>query len=282
MLVAAARGSIANDLEEVGARLMSGALHSDLLLAVGDAVSEMDARAVRDDAPRTAEAHEAASELELFLTHVASDFSAIDDLSAEPDPRRTSPAHFDDAQREEERRIWKAWGVETRSFATVGRRPYAFEPGEVVTPWDVLHPLAPWSRLVEGARDWTDTPYLCGYRACAGGPFGVDAPAGALAATALGTSERRALERWDNDGIVNTASMLWPDGEETRLVEADHGDVIGHYRLVEALDGPPLRRYHTYDLLRSDSGFTEATFREVWRGVFEFCAGPGAGAAAAA
>jgi hypothetical protein len=273
MLVAAARGSIANDVEEAGARLMSGALHSDLLLAVGDAVSEMDVRAVRGDAPRTAEAHEAAAELELFLTHVASDFSAIDDLAAEPDPRRTSPAHFDDAQREEERRIWKAWGVETRSFATVGRRPYAFEPGEVVAPWDVLHPLAPWSRLVEGARDWTDTPYLCGYRACAGGPFGAASPAGERAATLLDGSGRRAIERWDSDGIVNTASMLWPHGEETRLVDGDHGDVIGHHQLVEALDGPPLRRYHTYDLLRSGSGFDGARFREVWTRVLDFCAG---------
>jgi hypothetical protein len=283
VLVGAARATLANDLEEAAARRLARATGADLLLAAGDAIAEMDAHAVRSDPARSADAHEAASELELFLTHVASDFGAIDDLTAAPDPQRASPAHFDEAQREAERRVWDAWDIDTRSYATRGRRPYRFEPGEVVPPWDLLKPsTSPWSRLAEGAQARHDIAYLCGYRACAGGPFGVDAPAGALAATALGTSERRALERWDNDGIVNTASMLWPDGEETRLVEADHGDVIGHYRLVEALDGPPLRRYHTYDLLRSDSGFTEATFREVWRGVFEFCAGPGAGAAAAA
>ncbi len=283
VLVGVARGGLANDLEEAAARRLAAATRADLLLAAGDAVSEMDAHAVRSDPARTADAHEAASELELFLTHVSSDFGAIDDLTAAPDPRRTSPAHFDEAQREAEQRVWEAWHVETRSYATVGRRPYRFEPGEVVPAWDVLKPsTSPWARLVEGAQARHDLTYLCGYRATAGGPFGFSGPAGALAATGLGGSGRRTLELWDNDGIVNTASMLWPDGERTRLVDADHGDVIGHYRLVEAADGPPLRRYHTYDLLRSDSGFGEATFREVWSEVFEFCAAPGAGAAAAA
>jgi hypothetical protein len=143
-----------------------------------------------------------------------------------------------------------------------------------VPAWDLGSPGAPWSRLVEGARERTDTPYLCGYRACAGGPFGAALPAGERAATPLDGAGRRTLEPWDSDGIVNTASMLWPDGEATRLVDGDHGDVIGHYRLVEALDGPPLRRYHTYDLLRSGSGFTGARFREVWTQVLDFCAGP--------
>jgi len=78
------------------------------------------------------------------------------------------------------------------------------------------------------------------------------------------------LEIWDNDGIVNTAAMLWPDGLDTRLVRADHGDIIGHYRLVQAIGGA--REYHTYDLLRSDSGFTDAQFSAVWQDVFSFCA----------
>jgi hypothetical protein len=141
---------------------------------------------------------------------------------------------------------------------------------------------APWSRLVDGVYAKTDLAYLCGYRACAGGPFGVPGAAGPLVARAFGTSQARAVELWDNDGIVNTASMLWPDADETRLVDGDHGDIIGHYRLVEAADGPPLRRYHTYDLLRSDSGFTEATFRAVWCDVFAFCATPGVASASAA
>ena len=283
ILVGAASASIANDLEEAVARRLGRATRSDLFLAMSDAVAEMDAHAVRGDRARVADAHEAAAELELFLTHVASDFGAIDDLTAAPDQRRASPAHFDDVQREAELRMWAARHIETRSYATVGRRPYRFEPGEVVPALELLRPsTSPWSRLADGAQARTDVAYLVGYRACAGGPFGIAAPAGALAAKAFDTSERRTIERWDNDGIVNTASMLWPDGEETRLVDADHGDVVGHYRLAEAVEGPPLRRYHTYDLLRSDSGFTEATFRKVWSEVFEFCAASATGAAAAA
>ncbi|BDG02967.1 esterase/lipase family protein [Anaeromyxobacter oryzae] len=269
--VLAARLSPVNDLQELAARWLGGALRSDLFLAMGDAVAEIDAGAVRGDPARIADAHEAASELQLYLTHIASDFGAIEDLAASPALEPTSPAHFADDVREAERRAWGARGIRTRSYATVGRRPYAFEPGEDVAPWKLRSPSsAPLARLVEGARGRMDAPYLSGYRACAGGPFQI--PAGAPAvATVFGTGERRPIEAWDSDGIVNTASMLWPEGEETRLVDGDHGDVIGHYHLVEARDGGP-RRYHTYDLLRSDSGFTAATFREVWRDVFAFCA----------
>lgn len=283
LLVAAARLWPANEVERRGARWAGGLARSDLLLAVGDAVGEMDAHAVRRDSNRTADAHEAASELELFLTHVASDFGAIADLAAAPGASPTSPAHFTDAEREDERKMWRRHGIETRSWATVGRRPYDFAPGEVVPAWEPLKPsTAPWERLAPGVAGRMDAPYLCGYRACAGGPFGRGAFEGPLSARALGTSDARSVELWDNDGVVNTASMLWPSGEETQLVDGDHGDVIGHYRLVEAADGPPLRRYHTYDLLRSDSGFSEDTFDEVWRGVFTFCASPGLQSAAAA
>ncbi|HET8542684.1 MAG TPA: hypothetical protein VFL83_22610 [Anaeromyxobacter sp.] len=283
LLAGAANAWIANDLEEAAARGLGRATKAQLFLALGDTVAELDAHAVRRDLARVADAHEAASELELFLTHVASDFGAIEDLTAAPHPRRASPAHFDDAQRDDELRRWAEHGIVTRSYATVGRRPFRFEPGETVPPLDLLRLwAAPWLGLADGALARTDATYRLAYRACAGGPFGAATAARALAATALGTSERRMLEPWDNDGIVNTASMLWPDGEETRLVDADHGDVIGHYRLVEDVEGAPLRRYHTYDLLRSGCGFGEERFREVWTDVFEFCAGAALGASAEA
>ncbi len=275
LLVTAARLWPANEAEQRGARWVGGWAHSDLLLAVGDAIGEMDAHAVRRDATRSADAHEAAAELELVLTHVASDFGAIEDLAAAPRASPSSPAHFTEAQREDERQMWRRHGIEARSYATVGCRAYDFRRGEVVPPWEALKPsTAPWERLAPGVAGRMDVPYLCGYRACAGGPFGrgIEGP---LSAKALGTSDQRSIEIWDNDGVVNTASMLWPSGEDTQLVDGDHGDIIGHYRLVEAADGPPLRRYHTYDLLRSGSGFSEDTFEEVWRGVFTFCASPG-------
>jgi hypothetical protein len=80
-----------------------------------------------------------------------------------------------------------------------------------------------------------------------------------------------AIHPWDSDGIVNTASMLWPEGEGTRLLDADHADVIGHHRLVEEA-GAGLRRYHTYDLLRSGSGFGAEALRALWEEIFTFCA----------
>lgn len=269
-----------NDLEEQAARFFAGATRADFFLAVRDAVGEIDAGAVEGDPEATADAHEAGAELRLWLSHIASDFGAIDDLAAERSIAPTSPAHVTEEEREAERRIWKRWEIRTRSYATIGRRPYDFAGGEIVPAWELLRPSSsPWSRLADGVRARTDGVYLCGYRACAGGPFRLAGEA--AVGTDFGSSERRVIESWDNDGIVNTASMLWPDGETTRLVDADHGDIIGHFRLGEAPERG-LRKYHTYDLLRSDSGFTEATFREVWREVFAFCAPAGAGAASEA
>jgi len=243
---------------------------ADLFLAVRDALAEIDATG--DDPARRAAAQEAAAELELWLRHIASDFSAIDDLAAAPAASRASPAHASDEQREEERRMWARRGIRTRSYATLGTRPYDFPEGDAVPAWEILKPLTfPFMRLAAGVSARVDPVYLCAYRACAGGPFRAPLAPSVLEATELGGTARRKIEIWDNDGIVNTASMLWPDGPETRLVAGDHGDIIGHYRLVEAIEGAA-RRYHTYDLLRSGSGFDEAAFRAVWRDVFAFCA----------
>jgi hypothetical protein len=38
--------------------------------------------------------------------------------------------------------------------------------------------------------------------------------------------QNHAIESWDNDGIVNTASMPWPEGENVR-VAADPGHIAG-------------------------------------------------------
>jgi hypothetical protein len=275
-VAAAALATAVNDLEEEAARFFAGASRADLFLAVRDAVGEIDAGAVKGDAEATADANEAASDLRLWLAHIASDFGAIDDLCADGAIAPTSPAHLGEEDRERERRSWERWKIATRSYATLGTRPYGFGAGEPVPPWEILRrSTAPWSRVAGSMRERTDGVYLCGYRACAGGPFRLGEE---RTATVFGSSERRAIEAYDNDGIVNTASMLWPDGAATRLVLGDHGDIIGHFRLGEAPE-PGLRRYHTYDLLRSGSGFTEQTFRDVWREVFEFCAPAGAGAA---
>jgi len=272
---AAALATAVNDLEEHAADFIAGASRADLFLAVRDAVGEIDAGAVKGDAEATADANDAASDLRLWLAHIASDFGAIDDLCADCAIAPTSPAHVGDEDRERERRAWERWKIETRSYATLGTRPYDFGAGEPVPPWEIVRTsTSPWARVAGGMRERTDGVYLCGYRACAGGPFRLREE---RAATVFGSSERRTVEAYDNDGIVNTASMLWPDAEATRLVEGDHGDIVGHFRLGEAPE-PGLRKYHTYDLLRSSSGFTEQTFRDVWRDVFAFCAPAGVGA----
>jgi len=260
-----------NDLQERAARLVARASGADLFRAVRDAVSEVDAGAAGGDPARVADAQEAAADLQLWLAHVAADFGAIDDLSSERLPGSRSPAHRTEGERAAELELWARRGIGSRSWATLGARPYDFAAGEEVAPWSLARPgTSPWARLREGARARTDDVYLCGYRACAGGPFRGPA-AGARVGGGPGR-DPRTIEDWDSDGIVNTASMLWPHGEETRLVEADHGDVIGHYRLVEASGGGP-REFHTYDLLRSGSPFGEADFRALWGEVLDFSAG---------
>jgi hypothetical protein len=82
---------------------------------------------------------------------------------------------------------------------------------------------------------------------------------------------QRTIAVWDNDGIVNSASMLWPNGRETLLVNADHMDIVGHFRPVRAEHGVAGRKYQSYDLLKSGSGFDPNKFAQVWNGVFDFC-----------
>jgi hypothetical protein len=82
---------------------------------------------------------------------------------------------------------------------------------------------------------------------------------------------KHALEVWDNDGVVNTLSMLWPTGENV-LVPADHMDIVGQYKAIEAERGGG-RKYRTYDLLKSESGFSDKMFKDVWNEIFAFCMG---------
>ncbi len=253
----------------------------DILLAAQDAIRETSAS--RDDPIIRANAQDAASQLRLWLQHAVDDFAAINDLASSPPPGSRSPAHYSASQRERERAVWDEYHIKTMSIATLGRRPFLFGSGPV-TPLQLSCPSTwPHHALAPDARKLMDISYLLAYRACAGGPFAPEATAvGGLDTTLfeparLGATDESVhdmrIEAWDNDGIVNTASMLWPDGAKTRLVAGDHGDVIGHYirrfsiRAPHSLD----RTYASYDLLRSGTGFTEADFVAVWNSVFEFC-----------
>ena len=274
-LVLAAQISFVDKAQAWVAARAANVTDAHLLLAVQDALAEIDEKALPAGQRRPATiaaAQEASAELSLWLRHIASDFSAIDDLGSRPSPESTSPAHFTNEQREKELRLWKDLGIETRSYATIGARPFAFAVGSPAPRWELLKPstypnLTP---QTDEARHMDFVYRIC-YRACAGGPF--ESPAGAAAPTALRTRQNQAIEAWDNDGIVNTASMLWPDGARTILVEGDHADIIGHHRLV-AKTPPSARKYHTYDLLRSapksESGSFANTFKQVWSDAFGF------------
>jgi hypothetical protein len=85
----------------------------------------------------------------------------------------------------------------------------------------------------------------------------------------------------DSDGVVNTLSMLWPFDpvvvpDPIDLVDADHGDVIGHFdlRKLPAAHGAEGRRNYSYDILQSSFKLTPHAFAAVWYAVFDFCVRP--------
>jgi hypothetical protein len=66
--------------------------------------------------------------------------------------------------------------------------------------------------------------------------------------------------------------MFWPGGD-TVLVEGDHMDIVGHYKLTP-MPGGNGRKWQSYDLLGSASGFGDDAFERVWNGILDFCACP--------
>ncbi len=279
-LRAAVTGSQVYLVDRIEDRIVGGIAFltdADLLLAMKDALTEANEDYGEPGPSRTADAQEAESELALYLRHMSSDFSVIDDLTSRLyDAERKTPAHFDDGEREKEAKWWHNPPIRTLSFATIGCRPFRFRPGSTAPVWELTNPCT----YPEVAKDVdlsadTDLCYRLCYRACAGGPF--RGPSHARKPTrVLGQPAPGRIELWDNDGIVNTASMFWPEGDVV-LVVADHLDIVGHYKLVEvprdeagAGKQPPARKYRSYDSLKSAPRFTDALFEEVWTEVFEF------------
>src|SRR5262249_50045463 len=121
-----------------GAALLTQA---GLLRAVEDSLTEADDRLGKRTPERMAEAHEAASQLSLYLRHMASDFRAIDDLTSDaPGGKPESPAHFDGKNRDLEVKLWERLAIEVRSYVTLGSRPFAFATGRPAPPWDLAKP----------------------------------------------------------------------------------------------------------------------------------------------
>lgn len=260
-----------------GAAQLTGA---ELLLAVRDALTEANPDYGEPGPLRTAEAQEAASELALYFRHMASDFRVINDLTAKPhDLYKKSPAHFDDDERAKELKLWNHLRIRTLSYASVGGRPFRFRSGCRAPVWELTSPFT----YPEIARDLklsakTDFLYRLCYRACAGGPFCWPPKAGEPTRV-LGPAPPHPIEVWDNDGIVNTASMFWPK-DEIVLVVADHLDVVGHYKLVKVEPAKsensgygPARTYQSYDSFKSFNSvppFSDETFEDLWTEIFDF------------
>jgi len=243
---------------------------ADLILALRDALTEANGRLAGSDPTRIAAAEEAASELELYFRQMATDFRAIDDLTSQPNGDKVSPAHFDNRARIAELSLWKRLKIQTLSYPTVGGRPFLFptDAGCPAPTLDLRDPFA-YADIATGSglSAGTDFSYRLCYRACAGGPFRRPKLAGEIARI-LEPAPPEPLELWDNDGIVNTLSMLWP-GENT-LVLADHLDIVGHYRLRRAPHNSSLRTYRSYDSLKSVPLFTDKVFKEIWTEIFLF------------
>jgi len=274
-LQAAVTGSqvyLLDELEEQIAGSAASLTGADLLLAMQDSLTEANEDFGKKSPLRTAEAHQTASDLALYLHDMASDFHAINDLTSEPPADGpASPAHFNNAERKKELKLWNDRHIATLSYATVGTRPFHFVSGSPAPVFYVANPFSyPEILKEDDLSAGTDISYRFCYRACAGGPFR-QPNMGAKITRHLNGTTRDPIELWDNDGIVNTASMLWPKGENV-LVSGDHLDIVGHYKLVKADPGGG-RRYRSYDSLNSASGFDSNTFTAVWREIFDFCVG---------
>lgn len=254
---------------------------AEILLALRDALTEANENYGKPGPLRTADAQEAASELELYFRQMASNFHVINDLTSQPhDPRHMSPAHFDKKERKAELALWDDPRLEVLSYVTVGGRPFRFSTKRPAPVWDLTNPLS----YPELTKDTplsakTDFSYRLTYRMCAGGPFRGPAPAAKITRV-LGQAPPEPLELWDNDGIVNSASMLWPLGERVGVV-GDHLDIVGHYELVETPQAKHnnghygvARRYLAYDTLQSSPKFTTKMFHDVWSEIFDFAANP--------
>jgi pimeloyl-ACP methyl ester carboxylesterase len=260
-LRAAVAGSQLYLLDEMESRMAGAAAfltNADLPRALRNALTEANACFGEPSPQRTADAHEAASELMLYFRNMASDFSVIKDLTSQPqDSGPKSPAHFSAEERKAELERWRDPYIDTLTFATVGNRPFRFVSDRPAPVWDLGNPFTypEISKDPQLSAD-IDVFYRACYRDCAGGPFRRPARSG-KATRRLDGAPRGAVEIWDNDGIVNTASVLWSNGENV-LVAGDHLDIVGHYKLIAIERDKPAeggrgggREYRTYDYLKS-------------------------------
>lgn len=183
-----------------------------------------------------------------WVLDMGSDFHAITDLDAcmPPPGSPASPAHEEKRERDEDVAFLRSRRIDVRSYVTVAQPP---EPGWVpFSLYSLTHGLTaykPPERFSECSVRQLREPRC-----------------------------KRSLKPSDNDGFVNSVSQVWPNPEDSVLVDGDHADVIGHYR------SPPTRRdgdlfsWRQYDLLGSPTDFGEEDFLELWQRVANFALRP--------
>ena len=251
---------------------------SGLLEAVADVTRDIDLRSSPDRSLQ-ADGRQALHDVDLWLSNVDEDFMAIRDLASARPNDLAFTRLVDVAARG---RRWEDDfdKIATRSYATIGRWPFV---GDGPPPGDLHKPASPMHLFhvarTDGGPHHPDIVYRIAYEACATGPFASPQPIAARWLKALrpvDKPETYAPRAWENDGVVNTASMLWPNGSDTLLVPGDHADIIGHFapRLIPGRnDSSKDRHYDAYDLLGSRSGFDKNSLEAVWTDVFDFVAG---------
>jgi len=287
-------------------RVLERPPRSELGRAVRDAYQDTDE--IGDATPHDlATARSARHATVAWLEHMALDLSALEDLGTQPkasrDPAERSPAHFDRRARSAELAQWSP-ALTTRSYATM-IDPETVHPSSAIRALTRgLVAIADRSTLATVARGLSsglsrlatrpnaaleavllslldgveEQPFELGYLTCASRdqPF-ADSAFLPPSLRIFGTDERiptSTIEPTDNDGVVNTQSMLWPwqpespDRHSFVLVDVDHGDIIGH----GPIDPPPGRR--SYDLLASPRPITNARLTAVWREIYDFAASP--------
>jgi triacylglycerol lipase len=243
-------------LRDIGDALTHGG--AQLFEAADDVHRDYHPKSTKDPL-ELADARDAKYQVRRWLEHTDGDFLAIDDLAV-------GDAAAQREKLDEERAMWARRGIAARSYATLGRAPF----GEVRMEHSLRSVPAVVKAAFTDALD-TDLTYRVSYTACCDGPFvagdlntapwlGGKGPFGETGDVVLADS--------DNDGIVNTASMLLPGGD-TVIVPGDHADIIGHFER-KPNSGTGTRIYEAYDLLSSGSSFTKQTFEAVWNDVFAF------------
>jgi hypothetical protein len=273
---------------------------SQLLMAIGDALDETDLHVPAGAGKAGADEREARAELLAWLDQMSHDFGALDDLrppsgsSGAPPP--ASPAGLSQDQRAAELELWADRPV--LSFATRAPEPAG---GPALQAVHALRAVlrhgsllvnagsqlpgvsAAWGlALLAALQARPELAYEACHAFCADpeGPFrdpGTHASVEVVPLTADGAGPGVLLPGSiavaDNDGIVNTLSMLWPPRSRAYLVQADHADIVGHYQPLHCTvgeSGRRGRRRESYDILQSSAGFDLPLFNRVWRTLFEF------------